>query len=228
MLHTDYLYILMFVSGLLGSFGHCIGMCGPVVAAYSVNLKRGSYGPHLLYNLGRITTYSVLGGLMGLTGSFVGIMKAMEDFQNITMVLIGLVMIMMGFSMTGWGSLAARLEGFTRLHHLITRVVKFIAEERTSATCFPMGIGLGFMPCGLLYTAFIAAAGAGVDAGNQIEGFLRGTLMLFLFGFGTMPSLFLLGQLVSAKGAWIRGQLYKASTIMLILAGLIFLYRGLT
>jgi sulfite exporter TauE/SafE len=84
------------MSGLLGGFGHCIGMCGPVVIAYTSNLRERKYIPHFLYNLGRITTYSIIGGIMGLTGSFVGVTQFIEGFQNIVMVFIGALMVIMG------------------------------------------------------------------------------------------------------------------------------------
>ncbi len=92
----------MFGSGLLGGFGHCIGMCGPVVATYSLGLKHQGIAPHLFYNLGRITTYSILGGFIGLTGSFAGVVKSIERFQSITLAFVGTIMIIMAFSIGGW------------------------------------------------------------------------------------------------------------------------------
>jgi sulfite exporter TauE/SafE len=228
---SDSTYFLTFASGLLGGFGHCIGMCGPLVAAYSVGLGtgrvKGNYLPHILYNLGRIFTYSIIGGIMGLAGSFVTVVRVIEKFQNMTMAIIGVLIIIMGLSISGLFPLAKRLEGGA-IHGFVIRAVKFISEGRTAGAYFPMGIVIGFIPCGLLYTAFIAAAGAGASANTQIEGFLKGMLMLFLFGIGTAPSLFLLGRFVSAKGAWIRSRLYKASAFLMIIAGMIFIYRAMS
>jgi hypothetical protein len=85
---TDSVYVMIFLSGLLGSFGHCIGMCGPLVATYSVRTTLRGLGPQVFYNLGRITTYSVLGGAMGLTGSFAGVVRSIERFQNITLAVV--------------------------------------------------------------------------------------------------------------------------------------------
>ena len=89
-----------------------------------------------------------------------------------------------------------------------------------------MGLVLGFIPCGMSYTAFIAAAGAGVHAASQAEGFLKGMLMLFLFGLGTAPALLLLGSVMSILGQKARLKLHKASSIAMILAGAIFFYRA--
>jgi sulfite exporter TauE/SafE len=215
----------MFTSGLLGGFGHCIGMCGPIVATYSLNLK-GRYLPHLLYNLGRITTYTIIGGIMGLTGSFVGVVKFIKGLQNITMAFAGIMMVLMGLGIGGWlpflkGKNAPSLIPF------IARAMRSISEVKTISAFYPMGVILGFLPCGILYTAFIAAAGVGMESGNQIEGFLKGMLMLFLFGVGTFPSLFLFGKFVSVIGEKLRGKLYKGSAILIILMGIIFVYRSL-
>ena len=63
-------WVVMLLTGLAGGFGHCVGMCGPVVAAYSLGEQNLRYLHHILYNLGRITTYMFMGAVVGLTGSF--------------------------------------------------------------------------------------------------------------------------------------------------------------
>lgn len=216
----------MFISGLLGGFGHCMGMCGPVVAAYALNPNRKSYLPQLLYNLGRITTYSIIGGVMGLTGSFVGVINPVENFQHIIMAVVGVLMVIMGLVVGGWIPLRMgnNKVGCTSA---VGRMVKFVTETGSAGAFFPMGLILGFIPCGLSYTAFIAAAGAGVDAGSRAEGFLTGMSMLFLFGLGTLPALLLLGGILSVVGQNTRLKLYRASAITMVLAGALFLYRAI-
>jgi sulfite exporter TauE/SafE len=245
---TDSLYILMFTSGLLGGFGHCIGMCGPVVVTYTLHVaeitpplrtpgekkRAASILPHLLYNLGRITTYSTLGGIMGATGSFVGVMKSVERYQHLTLALIGVIMVAMGLALAGWLPLFKRKEqgtGETGNNNsaitLINRAVRSIAGTGSLGAFFPMGLVLAFIPCGLLYTALISAAGAGLGAKNELEGFLRGMLLLFLFGLGTAPAMFLLGQVVSMKREWLRNKLYRASAIIMVAMGIMFIYRAI-
>lgn len=228
----DSLYLFVFGSGLLGGFGHCVGMCGPVVATYSLGLKDRGIKPHLLYNLGRITTYGILGGLIGTAGSFTGVIGTMERFQEITLALIGTVMVIMGLSLGGWlPSLRRRTqggankEGYTPVIRFINRVVPFLSGTRSVGAYYPMGLVMGFVPCGLLYSALMAAAGAGSEAKTQAEGFLRGMFMLFLFGAGTSPAMLLLGGVVTSKGDWVRRRFYRGSAIMVIVMGVIFLYR---
>lgn len=240
MLSTDSVYLLMFGSGLLGGFGHCSGMCGPLVATYSLNLSTvsgprlgDSALPHLFYNLGRITTYSIIGGIMGLTGSFAGVVRSIELFQNMTMATIGLLMIIMGLAAAGLFSPARNRDSDAEknwtaslLSRTVNRMIRFISETRTSGSFYAIGMATGFMPCGLLYTAYIAAAGAGAGADSRTEGFLRGMLMLFLFGLGTAPALLLIGRIVALKAAWVRRRLYRLSALFMIALGAIFISRS--
>ncbi|MGO9611786.1 MAG: sulfite exporter TauE/SafE family protein [Dissulfurispiraceae bacterium] len=229
MSYIDSVYVLMFMTGLLGGFGHCIGMCGPVVAAYSIGLREQRYFAHLLYSLGRITTYSIMGGMIGMTGSFLGVAGSIGKAQGVVVALVGGVMIVMGLGITGWIKIPrskGKIAG-NRLVSFLLRSMRLISEARGIGIYFPMGLVLGFMPCGLLYTVLIAAAGAGAAASNQVKGLLSGMVMLFLFGLGTVPALFLLGQLASTSTERIRGTLYKASGVLMIVAGIVFIYRSL-
>ena len=107
-------------------------------------------------------------------------------------------------------------------------MVKLVTETGTPGAFFPMGLILGFIPCGLSYTAFIAAAGAGVHAASRAEGFLKGMSMLFLFGVGTLPALLLLGSLISVLGQRTRLKLYRASAVTMIVAGTLFFYKAIS
>lgn len=238
---NDSVYLLMLGSGLLGGLGHCSAMCGPIVAAYSLRLgsvdspaKIRAGLPHLFYNAGRITTYSIIGGIMGLTGSFAGVQQTIGRFQNITMAAIGAVMVLMGLAASGLFSFN-RKEGTTKtqgnatamLADLVRRIIAFIAGTQTSGAFYAMGMATGFIPCGLLYTAYIAAAGAGAGADGRVDGFLTGMLMLFLFGLGTAPSLVLIGRIAALRQDWIRKRLYRASAFFMMIIGAMLIYRAL-
>ena len=92
MLSIDPIYLLFLTTGFTVGFGHCIGMCGPIVVSLSLNLRgRSNLGPHLLYNVGRMTTYTILGGLMGLTGSFTGVTSRIAGLQKGAMIFAGVL-----------------------------------------------------------------------------------------------------------------------------------------
>src|SRR5512135_2790887 len=102
---------LVFVTGLLASL-HCVSMCGGFVAAYSLRIAGGQtpapglaaalrptvLWSHLLYNAGRLTTYAVIGGLMGLVGSFIAASGQLIGVQGLASILAGIFMILLGLN----------------------------------------------------------------------------------------------------------------------------------
>lgn len=218
-------YTLAFTTGLLGGFGHCIGMCGPLVASYTLRgspspLYRASiinnFLPHLFYNIGRITTYMFIGAVMGLTGSFVNVAGRISGFQNTVAIIAGLLMILMGLSISGIAGGTAWLE---RHNNFILKLAKNILQGESLWQYYPLGALFGFLPCGLSYTLFMAAAGTG--------NFLSGMFTMFFFGMGTLPSLLLFGFAASSISSRLRGILYKSAGVIVIIMGCLFILKGI-
>lgn len=212
-------YLAAFMTGLVGGFGHCIGMCGPIVASYTLQGASPVFGrlfSGILYNAGRITTYMFIGALMGLSGSFVNVAGKMAGFQNTVAVVAGLFMVFMGLSITGIVGKTSWLEGRSGI---IFRAGAYILTEKSRWRYFPLGALFGFIPCGLSYSVFIASAGTG--------DFLSGMLVSLLFGIGTVPSLLLVGAAAAYMGEKLRGLLYKAAGGIVIITGILFLMRGI-
>jgi len=212
--------MLAFTTGIAGGFGHCIGMCGPLIASQSLSFQRTGAGrlmtPHALYNIGRIITYGLIGALMGLTGSFMNIAGRLAGIQNSVLVIAGLTMMLMGISIiwqrgaTGW------IEGH---NSTVLRAARHILSSRSSFRPLGLGLVMGLLPCGLSYTIFIAAAGTGSS--------MAGMLMALAFGIGTAPALLLFGTAVSSLRARLRGRIYQAGGVLVILMGILFLVRGI-
>jgi sulfite exporter TauE/SafE len=90
----DSLYPIFFITGITVGFGHCIGMCGPIVVSFSLHLKgRSVIVPNLLYNVGRIGTYTILGGILGITGSLTSFISNIVALQKGVMIFAGLVIV---------------------------------------------------------------------------------------------------------------------------------------
>jgi len=221
--------LILFASGLLGGFGHCLGMCGPVVAAVSLSRHDPrSTGPHLLYHLGRITTYSLLGGAVGLSGSLVRVAIPIEPIQRAVLAGTGVAIVLMGLSLSGlfggrfrWGNGADLPAPFSRL-------LRLVSGADGPGAFFPLGLLLGLLPCGLVYTALLTAARQGMESADPAAAFFRGVAAMALFGLGTAPSLLLLGKAVGHLGARIRGALYRAAALLMVLAGILFTVKGIT
>lgn len=219
--------IVMLLAGLAGGFGHCIGMCGPVVAAYSLGEQRLRYLHHILYNLGRITTYMFMGAVVGLTGSFLVLTSSIEKIQAAIMVLAGISIIIMGIAIGGWIPVRRSPKSSSWLSSTIQKTMELFKGPRTAGTYYPMGIVLGFLPCGLTYTVLLAAARAAMDADNHLAGMLQGAFMLLFFGLGTAPALLLVGRVINIIGAKARDRLYKLASLIMILTGVYFVVKVL-
>jgi sulfite exporter TauE/SafE len=216
-------YILAFTTGMIGGFGHCIGMCGPLVASYTLAgstqhrplIQRIT--PHVLYNSGRITMYTVIGGIMGLSGSFINVAGRLTNIQNSVAVLAGVIMILMGVGIAVGSSSTAWIE---KHNASVLRAATVIRASSSSLRYFPLGIVLGLLPCGLSYTIFIAAAGTG--------GLFPGMLTALLFGLGTLPALLVFGAVIASLTAALRSRIYRTSGVLVILMGIYYLYRGIS
>jgi sulfite exporter TauE/SafE len=217
-------YTLAFTTGFVGGFGHCIGMCGPIITACTFHGSSDWYYPpviknflpHLFYNTGRITTYMFIGAVMGLTGSFINTAGGMAGFQNIVAVVAGLIMIIMGVSISGVFSGISWLE---KHNSLILRTGKKLLQGETSWVYYPLGALFGFLPCGLSYTVFMAAAGTG--------SMLSGMLTALFFGIGTLPALLLFGFTAGYLSTKVRGMLYKSAGIVIVIMGVYYLLKSM-
>lgn len=224
---TESTYPLLFASGLVGGVGHCVGMCGPLVAAFSFNrAEGGGIRPHLLYHLGRVTTYSMVGGVAGFTGSFLDVAAAIAPYQRAVLTATGVLIALAGLILGGWlpgGSAAARLgrPGF------FPKACRLLAGDATPGAHFPLGLVLGFLPCGLVYAALLAAAREGMEAGDHGGGFFRGFLVMALFGAGTVPALLVVGKAAGALSVRTRTGLSRLSAAFVAVAGVFLAIRGI-
>lgn len=204
--------------GLLGGFGHCLGMCAPFVLWVSDRFgepgapRQRNLGPHVLFALGRLTTYTALGALAGFLGSIVamagtlvGVGRAASIVAGGLLVLYGLVGVVdvLPFYPRGGGRLFGR--------------VAALLQRRQPRRPYGAGLFLGLLPCGLLYGALIAAAATGTA--------LRGALSLAFFGAGTLPAMLGLA-LVSDLLRRRRGLLDTLSHVFVLAMGVWFLWQG--
>lgn len=224
----DPLYLVFLTTGLTVGFGHCIGMCGPIAVSLSLNLKgRNLIAPHLLYNTGRVITYTILGGVMGATGSFTLVAAHIAGIQKGAMILAGIMIIFMGLAMSGW----LRLGRFSIDDHnpqgLISKGFKKLSQAKSSGAYLPIGLLLGLLPCGPVYTALIAAAGAGMKADSIMEGITKGMAVMLLFGIGTIPALFLVAKLADMGWLKKREMIYRFGALLMIGVGLYFVVKGI-
>jgi uncharacterized protein len=216
------------LTGLTIGFGHCIGMCGPLVISFSLSLKqRNPFVPHLLYHCGRTVTYGLLGAMTGATGSLTIVAANIAVIQTAAMFIAGGVIIVMGLAMGQWIPRSSMFEVNYRPGGVFSGIIKKISHRPSVLMFFPMGLVLGLLPCGPVYTALLGAARAGMETQGIAQGMVMGMLLMLAFGIGTIPALFLVAKLADLGVLKYRGKIYKAGAILMIGVGGYFIYSAL-
>jgi len=212
------IYGTLWISGLLGSLGHCLGMCGPLMVM--VGLQLGSRRPaallaHLLYHAARIAVYAMLGAIIGGIGSLLGVGSGLSHTAGIASLVLGAGVILFGLGYLGWLPLG-RLGAYSGwLDKAMGRAIRQGG---------PFGIVLlgalnGLLPCGLVYSALLMTATAG--------GPIPGAVGMALFGIGTLPSLLVVGLGAGALGVRLRQALVRVAGAFIVVIGLQLVLRGL-
>ncbi|MCM2359612.1 MAG: sulfite exporter TauE/SafE family protein [Geobacteraceae bacterium] len=212
---------LAFIAGLVGS-PHCLGMCGGIVAALSLTDRLGPPPSRILsqvfYNLGRITTYALLGAAAGLIGSSLDLLAVRSAAfwfycaANVFVIAVGLASAL---GLTWFNFYAME----SAAGHLLARPLRRAISGNTPLSAFPLGLLLGFLPCGLVYGPLMVAAGSGSP-------FLGGAIMAAL-GFGTMPVLFIFGSASTAVSSAMRERMFRSVGLIVALMGMAGLWRVL-
>jgi sulfite exporter TauE/SafE len=210
MLSTETIFLLYLSSGFTIGFGHCIGMCGPIVVSVSLNLKeKNILAPQLLYHLGRIITYAI------------------HAIQKGVMIFTGALIMLMGLAMAGWIPLGKTFGNHSSPGSVISKGFGKLLKVQTTLVYLPLGLLLGLLPCGPVYTALLGAARAGMDAGSTHHGVLTGMGLMAAFGFGTVPALFLVAKLADLDWLKSRAVIYKVGAVLMIIVGVLFVAKAI-
>ena len=207
------LLISALVLGLLGG-GHCLGMCGGLMAALTMAIPPERRGQRLrlliAYNLGRVLSYTAAGLLIGLAGWAVANSPAALALR----VAAALLLICMGFYLAGWWSGLTRIEALGRgLWRYIQPVASRLMPVSSVPKALLLGALWGWLPCGLVYSTLLWAASQG-DA-------LDSALLMLAFGAGTWPVLLATGLAAERLTALLRKRgVRMAGGLMVILFGL--------
>lgn len=208
----------------LGSFGHCVGMCGGIVVAYTStkigqNTSRTkAFIAHLLYSFGRISTYMLLGAIFGFLG---GVATFSNMANGILLMIAGAFMVLAGLSLGG------KMKFLTLIEHSVSQkswyknAFKALLSSQTLSSFYLLGILNGLLPCGFVYFFAITAASTG-DA-------FWGAIVMAVFGLSTIPSLLGLGMFVGLfSQSTFRDLMIKLASITVIIYALFTMYNGMT
>ncbi|MEA1955454.1 MAG: sulfite exporter TauE/SafE family protein [Campylobacterota bacterium] len=206
----------------LGSFGHCIGMCGGIIIAYSSTKIEDNWSKpkqsiaHLLYSIGRVFTYTLLGAIFGFLG---GVAMFNNLANGSLLILAGFVMVLTGLSLSG------KIKFLTLIEHSMSSASwyqKFFREllhTKSLMSFFILGMLNGLLPCGLVYFFAVTAASTGSP--------LYGALVMFIFGVSTIPALFSLGFFVGLyKQTKFRNIMIRLAAVSVAIFGIYTMYQG--
>lgn len=215
------LYSLAFTTALLGS-GHCVGMCGGLVTALGLSAdgRKAGLGFHLLYNLGRTLSYSLIGCAVGWAGSALVYRESLHLATRYLLLGSDLLVILAGLGSAGLLHRfnLLRLE-FAGPIGSLTSATRALRRLPPVVSALPLGILFGFLPCGFLYAMFITA-------GQSADPLVGGGIML-AFGLGTFPALFLVGGAAHVFTTGRRVWMFRVAGVLVALMGGYNLYRHL-
>ena len=201
-IETNIALPILFVIGLMTSI-HCVGMCGAINLAASMGIKqKQSFKRPILYNLGRVISYTDTGGIAGLLGR---VLTPSLFMQGMLVGLASVFMLLMGLSMLGI------------ISKKILNIIPKSSKLNKIKTSSPLALGLlnGLMPCGPLQAMQVYAI--------STASFILGATSMFLFALGTVPLMLLFGLLFnSLKGRKILIMQRISATLVILLSFFMF------
>lgn len=210
MLYTAILF------GLISSL-HCIGMCGPIAMMLPVDHKNPTKKALqiLLYHLGRLTSYGLLGLLFGLLGRGF----YMAGIQQQLSIAVGAAMILLAIIPE---KILARYNFSKPIYRLISKIKSSLGQQfkrKTPDALFTIGLFNGLLPCGLVYAALFGAI--------AMQNVTLGMAYMVLYGLGTIPMMSAVVYAGSLLSMPFRNKLQKAVPIITVIIGVLFVLRGM-
>ena len=228
--------LLVAALGFLGSFGHCVGMCGPFTVAFSLSGKDSNSQNHpqawqqylyfhTLLNIGRIFSYAIAGAAIGAIGSVLvasGQLAGLEsDLRRWLAILTGVLLVWMGLVQIKPEGLPTlpfiNPMALAGLHQRLSSAMMKLSLHSHPLTPALLGMTWGLIPCGFLYTAQIKAA----ETGDMMQG----ALTMLAFGLGTLPSMLGMGVFAGLLSRDRRSQLFRMGGWITLTIGILTLLR---
>lgn len=207
--------IAAFMIGMVGSL-HCIGMCGPLALSLPISEKTvpSKFAGTLLYNAGRVVTYSAFGLLFGLIGTS----AAMFGFQQWLSLIMGVLIL---FFVIFPKAVSGRYKknGLTMLFERIRAALGDLFFRKNLSSLFFIGILNGLLPCGLVYMAVAGAVAAGSVTSS--------VLFMAFFGLGTLPAMWSISFFGNYINLQVRQRIRKLYPYMMTLMACLLILRGM-
>lgn len=207
--------------GLVASVSSCLAVVGAVIIAFGEKYRSGggsffesAVKPNLYFHIGRLVTFFVLGGVLGMIG---GELNISGNFVSIFTIIIAIVMAWLGLNILGIlpsiSNLGIKMPG------MLTSKWSRLKNSEHKMAPFLLGGMSFFLPCGFTQSMQIFALTSG--------SFWAGSLTLFFFALGTVPSLLILGITTSWTKSKKMGAFQKVAGILVLVFAIYTLQSGL-
>ncbi|MGB0895583.1 MAG: sulfite exporter TauE/SafE family protein [Parashewanella sp.] len=213
-------YTGAFIVGLMGA-GHCFGMCGGLIAAFSSQSTKVTIGENLLvkqlglqlsYNFGRIFSYAIAGALLGGSAASLADIFDIDDYLVWLRVFAGLMMLITGLYLAQFWFGLTKVEAVGQwFWSLVKPTATKLLPIETKPKAVVAGLVWGWLPCGLVYSTLTWSIASGSA--------LKGGLIMAAFGLGTLPALLTAGMAAKTLAVWLQNK-----SIRMLSGGLVFLF----
>lgn len=204
-----------FVIGFAGSL-HCVGMCGPLALSLPVshtnNLSRITGG--LVYNSGRILTYTLLGLILGSFGKLI----ILTEWQSKLSLALGVIILLYLFVPKKYFHFTSS-NSLNKPYLFLRKQLGSLFQSKKQSSLLYIGLLNGLLPCGLVYLALSSSA---ITANS-----IHGGMFMFFFGLGTLPAMFATVVLGNYLNQSIRLKINKAVPVLLFFMAVLLILRGL-
>lgn len=213
------LVITAFLLGFIGSV-HCIGMCGGIATLVVTSASSSRWRALSEYQVGRISVYVLLGAGAGVVATVFGWTSSLLGVQHVLSTLAGLLVVLMGLHIAGW--IPDPLKRITPLWAKLTRFQTYLRGSKRVSNRWRgllIGIGNGFLPCGMVYGALALAVVA--------ENIGLAVMTMLAFGLGTVPAMFFAPALMRMLIVRWRQHAVNVVAVLMISVGVVTILRGL-
>lgn len=199
--------------GLFGSI-HCAVMCGPLIVALQGGQPMNwlQVFNKILYQIGRISTYAILGAILGLMGNVAAFQGWQQGFSMVT----GIILVLFGLSYFFAKNSSRLIQWQTKAIQPLARTMgKWLYKPGGSLVA---GVLNGILPCGMVYMALASAM--------NTDTVLGGAQFMLLFGLGTLPLMITFSLASSYSAKIIKVKFAKILPLLFLIMGIWFILRG--
>lgn len=212
---------LVLLIGITAGFSTCMAIVGGLVLGISTRYaekhlnasSKSKFTPHIYFNVGRVLSYTLLGGLIGLLGSS---LKLPSGFQGILGIVIGIFMLFLGAQIL---DIFPRLSSISFMPKFLSKEIVSQEKEYSHLNSMLLGASTFFLPCGFTQAMQVYAVTTG--------SFVAGALIMGVFALGTTPGLLAIGGIVSSlKKGYYSQLLFKLIGVLIIALSIYNIVNG--